>query len=75
MGAKKLSFTVKDVRERAKRFSNWGRTPGSSSARSSISIRWRRIAPNDGAYEFFFVAPPLPVTGAVGSPINPQAIK
>jgi kynurenine formamidase len=29
----------------------------------------------DGACEFFFVAPPLPVTGAVGSPINPQAIK
>jgi hypothetical protein len=25
--------------------------------------------------EFFFVAPPLPITGAVGSPINPQAIK
>ena len=30
---------------------------------------------NDGAYEFLFVAPPLPITGAVGSPINPQAIK
>jgi len=29
----------------------------------------------DGVYEFMFVAPPLPVTGAVGSPINPQAIK
>jgi len=29
----------------------------------------------DGAYEFLFVAPPLPITGAVGSPINPQAIK
>jgi kynurenine formamidase len=29
----------------------------------------------DGVYEFFFVAPPLPITGAVGSPINPQAIK
>ncbi|HUI27869.1 MAG TPA: cyclase family protein [Candidatus Kryptonia bacterium] len=29
----------------------------------------------DGIYEFLFVAPPLPVTGAVGSPINPQAIK
>jgi kynurenine formamidase len=29
----------------------------------------------DGIYEFFFVAPPLPVTGAVGSPINPYAIK
>jgi len=29
----------------------------------------------DAVYEFFFVAPPLPITGAVGSPINPQAIK
>ncbi len=30
---------------------------------------------NDGVYEFMFSAPPLPITGAVGSPINPQAIK
>jgi len=29
----------------------------------------------DRVYEFMFVAPPLPITGAVGSPINPQAIK
>lgn len=29
----------------------------------------------DGVYEFLFVAPPLPITRAVGSPINPQAIK
>ncbi len=29
----------------------------------------------DGVYEFQFVAPPLPITGAVGSPINPLAIK
>ena len=29
----------------------------------------------DGIYEFLFVAPPLPITGAVGSPINPQAVK
>jgi kynurenine formamidase len=29
----------------------------------------------DGVYEFFFVAPPLPITGAVGSPINPLAVK
>ena len=29
----------------------------------------------DGVYEFLFVAPPLPITGGVGSPINPQAIK
>jgi hypothetical protein len=29
----------------------------------------------DGVYEFFFAAPPLTLTGAVGSPINPQAVK
>jgi kynurenine formamidase len=29
----------------------------------------------DGVYEFLFVAQPLKITGAVGSPINPLAIK
>jgi kynurenine formamidase len=29
----------------------------------------------DGVYEFFFCAPPLPITRAVGSPTNPIAIK
>ena len=29
----------------------------------------------DGVYEFQFVAPPLRVIGAVGSPVNPIAIK
>jgi kynurenine formamidase len=29
----------------------------------------------DGVYEFLFVAPALPITGAVGSPTNPLAIK
>jgi hypothetical protein len=29
----------------------------------------------DGVYEFMFVAPPLTITGAVGSPVNPQVIK
>jgi hypothetical protein len=29
----------------------------------------------DKVYEFLFVAPALPVTGAVGSPANPLAIK
>lgn len=29
----------------------------------------------DGVYEFFLVAPPLVIPGAVGSPVNPQAIK
>ena len=27
-----------------------------------------------GSYEFLLSAPPLPVTGAVGSPVNPVAI-
>jgi len=34
-----------------------------------------RDCTQDGVYEFMFVAPPLPITGAVGSPINPLAIK
>ncbi|HET9488275.1 MAG TPA: cyclase family protein [Methylomirabilota bacterium] len=29
----------------------------------------------DGVYEFQFVAPPLPITGAVGTPVNPLAVK
>jgi kynurenine formamidase len=29
----------------------------------------------DGRYEFLFSAPPLVITGAVGSPVNPLAIK
>jgi kynurenine formamidase len=29
----------------------------------------------DGVYEFMLVAPPLRITGAAGSPVNPQAIK
>ncbi|GBD22949.1 hypothetical protein HRbin29_00596 [bacterium HR29] len=34
-----------------------------------------RDCAEDGVYEFLFVAPPLPITGAVGSPLNPLAIK
>jgi kynurenine formamidase len=30
---------------------------------------------SDHIYEFFFCAPPLPITRAVGSPVNPIAIK
>src|SRR5467141_3341680 len=29
----------------------------------------------DGVYEFLFIAPAIPITGAVGSPTNPLAIK
>ena len=30
---------------------------------------------SDGVYEFLFTAPPLPITGGVGSPVNPLAIR
>ncbi len=30
---------------------------------------------SDGRFDFLFVAPPLPVTGGVGSPANPYAVK
>jgi hypothetical protein len=29
----------------------------------------------DGAYAFWLTAAPLPITGAVGSPVNPIAVK
>jgi len=29
----------------------------------------------DGQYDFFFCAPPMTFTRAVGSPVNPMAIK
>ena len=29
----------------------------------------------EGRYEFLLSAPPLPITGAVGSPLNPIALK
>ena len=38
-------------------------------------LRSRRTARPTGVYEFLFVAPALPITGAVGSPVNPLAIK
>jgi kynurenine formamidase len=34
-----------------------------------------RDCAEDGVYDFFFSAPPLPITRAVGSPINPVAVK
>lgn len=34
-----------------------------------------RACAEDGRYAFLFAAPPLPIPGAVGSPINPIAVK
>jgi kynurenine formamidase len=36
--------------------------------------RLGEVCEEKGRYEFFFTAPPLPITGAVGSPVNPLAI-
>jgi hypothetical protein len=30
---------------------------------------------SDGIFDFFLTAAPIPVTGAVGAPVNPVAIK
>jgi hypothetical protein len=34
-----------------------------------------RACAEDKVYEFLFVAPALPITGAVGSPLNPIVIR
>jgi kynurenine formamidase len=36
--------------------------------------RLAQACAEEGRHEFFFTAPPLPITGAVGSPVNPLAI-
>jgi kynurenine formamidase len=36
--------------------------------------RLATVAHERNRFDFFFVAAPLPITGAVGSPINPIAI-
>jgi len=43
--------------------------------RRAADVELRRACAEDGNYAFLFTAPPLPITGAVGSPINPLAIK
>jgi len=48
---------------------------GSPWGRCSTSRSSPRTCADDGTYEFFFCGPPLVITGATGSPINPQAIK
>jgi hypothetical protein len=47
-------------------------------ARWARSSSWTRLAADcaaDGRYAFLLVAPPLPVTRAAGTPINPYALK
>lgn len=39
------------------------------------AVERARRGPRDGTYEFFFCGQLLVITGATGSPINPQAIK
>jgi hypothetical protein len=39
------------------------------------AVERARRGPRDGTYEFSFCSQLLVITGATGSPINPQAIK
>ena len=42
----------------------------------SIAIfAWARLEPEDGVYDFFYVAAPLKIHNASGSPVNPVVIK
>jgi hypothetical protein len=61
MGSQKPSSTVKDVREMARRFSNWGRW------RKDDELGTVNFIPPEKVR--------AAVTAAVGSPIHPQAIK
>ena len=44
---------------------------GLGSDRAGFAVDY---TPGEGSYEFLLSAPPLPITGAVGSPINPVAV-
>jgi hypothetical protein len=51
-----------EIARSVRAYSNWGRWGADDCAA-------------DGVYEFFLTAAPLPITGAVGSPVNPIAVK
>jgi hypothetical protein len=46
--------------------------PARTLTRSDIEAMAKRVC---GVCEFFFCAPSLPITGGVGSPINPIIVK
>ena len=51
------------------------RTSACSSARCGTSTRSPPTARPTACYDFWLTAAPLPVTGAVGAPVNPIAVK
>lgn len=60
----------------------WGRIMGAEGPEDADVIavdRCRQVdaadCAADGQWEFLLAAPPLKVTGAVGSPLNPLALK
>ena len=62
------------LHELALQVRNWGKWGPDAAISPPISSRAADCA-SDGRYDFMLVAPPLPVTRAVGTPINPYAMK
>lgn len=56
-------------------FTRAGWLHGSEIAAMGISRRSPRTCADDGKFEFWLTAAPLAVTGALGSPVNPIAVK
>jgi hypothetical protein len=56
----------------------YGKVRGAQPGSPNNWGRWGELAEdcaNDGAYEFLLAASPVPIVKAVGSPLNPLAIK
>jgi hypothetical protein len=75
---------VEDLHEFGRRLSNWGRwdVDGRRDERGTTKfgeiLEFEELAEDcaaDGRYEFLLTAPPVKFRRAVGSPINPLAIK
>ena len=56
-------------------FENPQRSAGLSVDNTKVELATALFRAEDGIYEFFFAGPPIKFTRAVGSPINPLAIK
>lgn len=78
---KNRKLTRKDVQKAATRCKNWGRW-GKDDEIGTLNfttpediVAAAQLVKKGKVYEFLFIAPALPITGAVGSPVNPLAIK
>ncbi|MFD0854511.1 hypothetical protein ACFQ07_19905 [Actinomadura adrarensis] len=69
---------MEDFRELGRRLSNWGRWDADMGMTLGEILAFEELAEDcaaNGRFDFFPAAPPIKFRGAVGSPINPLAIK